>query len=601
MDHPPITTQRGPQVPLLRQILNGVGCLLILPLYYYLTAATRHPLTLDLLLTILAAEYNRFTNERRRRRLYCADQYAADPEKPRVDAHTGPDCMAAVVGYREDPGLFARALNSYRAAEGCRFMLVGIDGDEPADMEMVRVFQSIHPTAPTIHLDEPFGDLAMRTYDKLATADLHSSSAETYQLAAIAHCCELAREILASHELQHAQALCIYQPHHSKKAIMFTGFIFSLVIADTRGIEYLWSSDSDTLVYADSLRRTVETIAGDSAVGGASSGLLVHNAADSAVAQLGRIVYWCELYLTRSVATAAGTSDCQSGPSSAFRVAALPGILYPWYTQMVMGHRMIVNEDRHLTTNLLLRGWTVTYVSDTVTATDTPTTLRKWILQQVRWSRSGHIESLQSPSLYLLTSPLFFWAAIKREAGPLLGLGYILYYLCTGASLAYFSWTDLFVRLLYTILYNLLRNPDRWARTQRPVLWGGLVPALLFYNVPLPMVHFWSAVTVMEDGWGTSMRSKEAGVVPDVNELGVAGQGKKEGERVVVEPSLTAEMWKRWKQLGFFVVWMGVVAGVAARILAGHLGYEVWQTERAVWGAVVVGFAGTFYGLVVRE
>ncbi|RAH86877.1 hypothetical protein BO86DRAFT_428717 [Aspergillus japonicus CBS 114.51] len=581
MDHPPIIPQRGPQVPLLRQMLNGLGCLLVLPLYYYLTAATRHPLTLDLLLTILAAEYNRFTNERRRRRVSqpTAAAAAADPEKPRVmEAHSAPDCMAAVVGYREDPGLFARALNSYRAAEGCRFMLVGIDGDEEADMEMVRVFQNIYPDAPTIHLDTPLGDLATRTFDKLATADLHASPEESYQLASIAHCCDLAREILGEHDLLSGTGppqVCIYQPHHSKKAIMFTAFIFSLVLADARGIEYLWSSDSDTLVYADSLRRTVATIAGDPAVGGASSGLLVHNAGDSVVAQLGRIVYWCELYLTRSVATAAGTSDCQSGPSSAFRVTALPGILYPWYTQEVWGHRMIVNEDRHLTTNLLLRGWTVTYVSDTLTATDTPTNLRKWILQQVRWSRSGHIESLQSPTLYLLTSPLFFWAAIKREAGPLLGLGYILYYLCTGASLAYFSWTDLAVRLVYTILYNILRNPDRSVRTL--VLWVGLLPALLFYNIPLPIVHFWSAVTVLEDGWGTSMRSKEAGVVPDTG------------------------MWKRWKELGFFVVYMGIVAGVAARILAGHLGYAVLQTERAVWGAVVVGFGAAFWGLVVRE
>ncbi|RAL12441.1 chitin synthase [Aspergillus homomorphus CBS 101889] len=568
MDHPPLIPQRGPQVPLLRQILNGLGCILILPLYYYLTAATRHPLTLDLLLTILAAEYNRFTNERRRRNFYQHD--AADPEKPRVPA--GPDCMAAVVGYREDPGLFARALNSYRAAEGCRFMLVGIDGDEAADMEMVRVFQSIYPAAPTIHLDEPFGDLAMRTFDKLATADLHSSPVETYQLASIAHCCELARTILADHGIAPGPGasaqLCLFQPHQSKKAIMFTSFIFSLVIADAWGLEYLWSSDSDTLVSPLSLRRTVETIAGDPTVGGGSSGLLVHNAGDSTVAQLGSIVYWCELYLTRSVATSAGTSDCQSGPSTAFRIAALPGILYPWYTQTVLGHRMVVNEDRHLTTNLLLRGWTVTYVSDTLTATDTPTNLRKWILQQVRWSRSGHIESLQSPRLYLLTNPLFFWAAIKREAGPLLGMGYILYYLLTGASLAYFSWTDLGVRLLYTIIYNVFRNPDRGVR--RLVLWVGLLPALLFYNVPLPVVHFWSAVTVMEDGWGTAMRSP-------------------------------AGMWKRWNELGFFVVWMGVVAGVAARIMAGHLGYEVLQTERAVWGAVLAGFAGTFYGLVVRE
>jgi hyaluronan synthase len=45
----------------------------------------------------------------------------------------------------------------------------------------------------------------------------------------------------------------------------------------------------------------------------------------------------------------------------------------------------VVNEDRHLTTNLLMRGWTVTYVSDTLAATDTPTTLSRWIMQQVNF------------------------------------------------------------------------------------------------------------------------------------------------------------------------------------------------------------------------
>lgn len=188
----------------------------------------------------------------------------------------------------------------------------------------------------------------MRTFNKLSGSSSGTSfdESELWNELTIAQCCQLAREILAEQDLGLGEPggvtrLCLYQPHMHKKAIMFTSFIFSIVIAGMLGIEFLWSSDSDTIVFPDSICRTIETIAGDPNAGGASSGLIVHNANDTFITQLGSAVYWCELYITRSISASSGTSDCQSGPSTAFRVSALPGILYGWYTQTVMGHRMV--------------------------------------------------------------------------------------------------------------------------------------------------------------------------------------------------------------------------------------------------------------------
>ncbi|GLI73655.1 hypothetical protein PoHVEF18_001875 [Penicillium ochrochloron] len=486
--------------------------------------------------------------------------------------------MAAIVGYREDPELFARALDSYKTAAECRFVLVGVDGDETPDMEMVRVFQEVFPEqSAVIQIDEPLGEVAMKTFEKLSKVDGNAQAPKVYMEATIAHCCQLAREILAEHNLDLGEAggvtrLCLFQPHLHKKGIMFSAFIFSIVISEMLGIEYLWSSDSDTIIMTDSLRSTIETIAGDPHVGGGSSGLIIHNENDTVTTKLGSVVYWSELYMTRSTSTASGTSDCQSGPSTAFRITALPAVLYPWYTQTVLGHRMIVNEDRHLTTNLLMRGWTVTYVSDTLTATDTPTTLSRWIMQQVRWSRAGHIESFQQPQIYVLNNPLFFWAAIKREAGPLLGFGYILYYLITGRCFAYFNWYDVGIRVVYTLLYNFFRNPDRGPTNY----WLWIGPGLLFYNIPLPMIHLWSLVTVFQDGWGTSMRS--------TSELSKRGQA-----------------WKRWNDLGFFVVWMGIVGGTLARMFANMAGWDETSVHQAIVLGMIVPSAVSFYGLVIRE
>lgn len=138
--------QRGPDVSPFRQFLNFAGCIIVLPIYSIITAYTRHPLTLDVLLTIFAAEYNRFTNESRRRKLQGPSRSVQDPEKASylsASPDRATECMAAIVGYREDPELFARALDSYKLAAECRFILVGVDGDDVPDMEMVRVFQNV--------------------------------------------------------------------------------------------------------------------------------------------------------------------------------------------------------------------------------------------------------------------------------------------------------------------------------------------------------------------------------------------------------------------------------------------------------------------------
>lgn len=138
--------ERGPDVSRFRQFLNFMGCIIVLPIYSIITAYTRHPLTLDVLLTIFAAEYNRFSNESRRQKLQGPSRTVQDPEKASyLSASTDrvTECMAAIVGYREDPELFARALDSYKLAAECRFILVGVDGDDVPDMEMVRVFQNV--------------------------------------------------------------------------------------------------------------------------------------------------------------------------------------------------------------------------------------------------------------------------------------------------------------------------------------------------------------------------------------------------------------------------------------------------------------------------
>lgn len=82
-------------------------------------------------------------------------------------------------------------------------------------------------------------------------------------------------------------------------------------------------------------------MAADPKAGGSSSGMNVHNAEDTVVTKMASCIYWCELYLNRSVPASVAVSDCQSGPSAAFRLSAIHPILVPWYNQKVFGKRMV--------------------------------------------------------------------------------------------------------------------------------------------------------------------------------------------------------------------------------------------------------------------
>ncbi|KAH7324795.1 hypothetical protein B0I35DRAFT_348183 [Stachybotrys elegans] len=579
-EHRGFAIARPPHVSLLRKIFNILGCIVALPLYWFMTVQSPCPVTLDTIVTILLAELNRFVNEGRRIEFYAQEtsiRDKADPEKgeksslrtpmtprfpstplfasaPRLPSTSRLQIMAAVVGWREDPSLFTRALESYKYASGCRFVLVGIDGDDAQDEEMMNVFNQVYPDAKVLHLTEPLGEVAQSVREKViamqADSGLPVDEAEC-DMIALQHCIQLAKAILDQHKISFlgsTRQLCIRQPHMHKKAIMFTSFIFSLVIADILGIEFLWSSDSDTIVMPNSLEHTVDTIAIDPTIGGASSGLIIHNDNESLVTKLASTVYWGELYLTRSTPAPTASSDCQSGPSTVFRLSALPPVLVPWYRQTIFGKRMIINEDRHLTTNLLSRGWGVVYASDVLAATDTPTTLARWLKQQVRWGRATHAESLLQPKVYLMSHPLLFWGMAKREVGPIIGLVAVIYYFLTSQQLVKVSVYDLALRVLITAAYNLLRNPHRLS-TLRWVL-----PGIFFYYIPLPAVHCWSMVTLTADGWGTTMRSS--------------------AELVKKEDSVLAAWW----ETGFFVIWMGIVSGATARFVSSFLALD-WRHE----------------------
>lgn len=105
------------------------------------------PITFESIWQISLAEVNRRKNIRRVR----LRNQKSDAEKGILEKERDVRHMASVVGYREEPGLFRKCLQSYIGSPGLEIMLVGIDGDHDGDMEMIRVAgdaSKIHPNPP---------------------------------------------------------------------------------------------------------------------------------------------------------------------------------------------------------------------------------------------------------------------------------------------------------------------------------------------------------------------------------------------------------------------------------------------------------------------
>lgn len=122
---------------------NLIGCLLAGYVYFYILLYSERPLTLDIIFSIFQAELCRWANARRRQHPDLQLDNEAGLLEKGQSVKQKLDCLAAIVGYREDPELFTRALGSYRDAQNCKFILVCIDGDAQEDQEMINVFRNV--------------------------------------------------------------------------------------------------------------------------------------------------------------------------------------------------------------------------------------------------------------------------------------------------------------------------------------------------------------------------------------------------------------------------------------------------------------------------
>lgn len=315
---------------------------------------------LDFFIRVILAEFNR------------KKSFAKQPQKSDERLHskvTYTGAVACVVGYRENPYVFRSCLRSYIKSP-VNVIVVGIDGDEADDQKMVHIFKEVsilarmskasmskrcqqvfsNPTGHILSFDVCIGELVTAHLNVEHEAKcgpdkgaqelrMNGSFAEAYNY--IRNNLEKAGLCKYQKEPQSQLAICFTEPHCDLKAIRFSAWLVGIVLAERYGIEFIWSSDSDTIIRPDTIPNITRAMARNACTGGASAVVCVHNSHDSMIAELATVMFALNTYLNRAAMGALGQSDCLMGPSAAFRVNVLRQMLMPWYCYRVNGSKVV--------------------------------------------------------------------------------------------------------------------------------------------------------------------------------------------------------------------------------------------------------------------
>ena len=254
--------------------------------------------------------------------------------------------------------------------------------------------------------------------------------------------------------------------------------------------------DSDTILKKYALVNLIKPFS-NKKIGATTGQLEILNRDDNLLTKMQNARYWNAFNFERKSQSKVGALNCCSGPISAYKKSIIDEINGEYSQQYFLGNKCTYGDDRHLTTLILKRGYSVKYVPNAKGYTDAPTTLRKLIKQQIRWKKSWLREN------YLVSKFMF-----KRSKA----LSFEIFITTFITFFSLFARIGLVVSLIMSPLYILWVIPM--------ISFMGSIhslyilfhkPKYFIYSVLYAFVHafiiYWlvfiALFTLKETGWGT--------------------------------------------------------------------------------------------------
>lgn len=149
--------------------------------------------------------------------------------------------------------------------------------------------------------------------------------------------------------------------------------------------------DSDTVCAPDAVRNIVRKFE-DPQTGATTGIILVKNNKTNILTKVIGLRYWFAFELERAAQSVWGSVLCCSGPMAAYRAELIEEFKEDYINQIFMGIKCTYGDDRHLTNLILRRGFKVFFEPRAVVWTVAPDTVKGWVVQQLRWSKSFYRE-----------------------------------------------------------------------------------------------------------------------------------------------------------------------------------------------------------------
>ncbi|ORY95513.1 nucleotide-diphospho-sugar transferase [Syncephalastrum racemosum] len=401
----------------------------------------------------------------------------------------------AVVGYREEPGLFAQCLESIQRLEypDPVKIVVVVDGKDPEDHEMAAIFRKAFPDSPVVVMPHLLSAHALHEdieETKETTVEMNEKSSSSGSAEDISF---NKRQILLPTD---TQAVCYLQPHRGKRHAMYTAF---RVLMDA-GCDAVMSTDSDTRFDPQALIELEQALYWHNDIGASAGDVRIWNATDSVLSFMSSLRYWMAFNIERAAQSFNRCVTCVSGPMGLYRSSALQEVLDEWIAQRFLGMECTYGDDRHLTNRVLLKGHRVVYTDLAFCETETPTEFLRWFKQQTRWSKSFYRELLWNARSIHKHSPWMAAELFYQGVYPFVLLFSIFYILWAHAPFVLAVWlVSLMAIACIKTLYSLL--------VTRSLRFLAFPLYSVYYLIGLVPAKLWALVSLWDVGWGTSARS----------------------------------------------------------------------------------------------
>jgi N-acetylglucosaminyltransferase len=278
--------------------------------------------------------------------------------------------------------------------------------------------------------------------------------------------------------------------NHGKREAQATAF------REGRG-QVVVTIDSDTSIPPEGIRELIGWLR-DPRVGAVTGNLRASNAAATWLTRLIDTRYWLLFERERAAQGFFGAVLCCAGPFSAYRRTAVEEVLDDYLGQRFLGRRRVCGDDLKLTNLVLARGYRSEFEPAARATTDVPTTLRRFVRQQLRWNRSFYRELPQMLRLLPGRSRYLALDLASRTLLPVLS-GVVV---TATAADALFDPSGVPVGIgalaLMVVATLPLGPPLSKAAGHRFAVGYGLV----FVGVLLP-TRLWAACTLFRNCWGT--------------------------------------------------------------------------------------------------